>query len=134
MSLKNTRKIAIGALFAAVVGYVAGILTAPKSGKDTRKELAESASMSKRDLEKKLKEIHAELKKNIKEANTRLGNTKKDIKKEMESAIRVANKAELKVKETLSALHEGTADNPELSIALEEAKIALNHFKKYLDK
>ena len=38
---KNT--IALGAIVGATVGIVAGVLTAPKSGKETRDELAEKA-------------------------------------------------------------------------------------------
>ena len=36
-------KFGLGLLFGAAVGAVAGILTAPKSGKETRKELKEKA-------------------------------------------------------------------------------------------
>ena len=36
-------KFGLGLLFGAAVGTVAGILTAPKSGKETRKELKEKA-------------------------------------------------------------------------------------------
>lgn len=132
MSFKSTKRIAIGALFAAVAGYIAGLLTAPKSGKETREDLAESAKLSKRELEKKLKEIHVELKKSIKEANNKLDSTKKELKKELHSAIMNAKKTEVKVKETLSALHEGTADNPELERAIKDANSALGHFKKFL--
>lgn len=134
MSLKNTRKIAFGAIFAAAVGYIAGILTAPKSGKETREQLADDAELSKRELEKKLKQAHIDLKKNIKEANVQLTTVKKEVKKELDSTISKAKKVEVKVKETLSALHEGTADNPELAKALKDANTALNHFKKYLSK
>ncbi|MCA1806602.1 MAG: YtxH domain-containing protein, partial [Actinobacteria bacterium] len=36
-------KFAIGAVFAAAAGYVTGILTAPKSGKETRKDIHDTA-------------------------------------------------------------------------------------------
>jgi gas vesicle protein len=50
-------KFALGALFGAAVGVVAGILTAPKSGKETRADLkikanqvADKASQTARDV------------------------------------------------------------------------------------
>lgn len=132
MSLKNSKRFAIGAIFAASVGYLMGILTAPKSGKETRKEIADTTLESKREIEKKLKKVHSELKINIKTAQTELDAATTQINKELDKAINKAKKAEIKVKETLSALHEGTADNPELSVALTEANEALRHFKKYL--
>lgn len=134
MSLKKSEKIALSAMFAAFVGYIAGILTAPKSGKETRKDIAHNADVSKRELEQKLKSAHVELKKSIKLANAELDTAKKEIKKDLDIAINKAKKVEVKVKETLSAVHEGTADNPELATALKEASAALNHFKKYLSK
>ena len=40
-------KFALGALFGAAVGVIAGILTAPKSGKETRAELKVKAEQAK---------------------------------------------------------------------------------------
>ena len=37
-------KFALGALFGAAAGFVAGILTAPKSGKETREDIKRTAS------------------------------------------------------------------------------------------
>jgi gas vesicle protein len=37
------KRLAIGALFGAAVGVVAGILTAPKSGKETRQDIKDKA-------------------------------------------------------------------------------------------
>jgi gas vesicle protein len=38
---KKTKRFAIGALIVGAVGYVAGILTAPKSGKETRADISQ---------------------------------------------------------------------------------------------
>jgi gas vesicle protein len=46
-------KIAVGALFGAAVGFVTGILTAPKSGKETRAELKAKAEKAKVEASKK---------------------------------------------------------------------------------
>lgn len=132
MSLKNSRRLAISAIFAASVGYLMGILTAPKSGKDTRKELASSTNASKREIEVKLKKVHRDLLKQLKLAQEDIDSATTQINVELNKAITKAKEAEKKVKETLSALHEGTADNPELNDALTEANRALEHFKKYL--
>ena len=55
----------------------------------------------------------------------------KEVKKDLEIVIAKAKKAETKARETLSAIHEGTADNPELESALKEANSAIKHFKKF---
>ena len=60
--MKNSgKKIAIGTIVAGAVGYVAGILTAPKSGKETRKDIGDAAVKAKNEAERKLKKMHSEL-------------------------------------------------------------------------
>ena len=46
-----------GTLFVAAAGYVAGLLTAPKSGKETREDIRETIDRSRSETEKKLKEL-----------------------------------------------------------------------------
>ncbi|NTW62414.1 YtxH domain-containing protein [Candidatus Saccharibacteria bacterium] len=50
-------KFAVGAILGAVVGVFAGILTAPKSGKDTREQLRTKAQKAKVDVTKKAKVV-----------------------------------------------------------------------------
>lgn len=47
-------KFALGALFGAAAGLVTGILTAPKSGKETRSDLKKKAKEIKEDASDKL--------------------------------------------------------------------------------
>ena len=55
------RKFAIGAALTAVAGYVAGVLTAPKSGKETRDDIKNKAVETYTTAEKELKKLHTEL-------------------------------------------------------------------------
>lgn len=50
-------KFALGALIGAAIGAAAGILTAPKSGKETRADIKAKATEAKKDVEKKGDEI-----------------------------------------------------------------------------
>src|SRR5579862_4647604 len=61
MSKKTVKNIAIGAAIAAVAGYVAGILTAPKSGKETRADIKNKADAAAAEAERRLKGMHTEL-------------------------------------------------------------------------
>ena len=49
-------KFALGALFGAGAGVIAGVLTAPKSGKETRADLRAKADELKKDTEKAVDE------------------------------------------------------------------------------
>jgi len=43
----SKNKIAIGAMFAAITGFAAGLLAAPKSGKETREDIKDAALKTK---------------------------------------------------------------------------------------
>lgn len=50
-------KFAVGTLFGAALGLIAGVLTAPKSGKETRAELKAKAEVMKGDATQKVEKV-----------------------------------------------------------------------------
>lgn len=131
---KNSGKWALGAVVAAVVGYVAGILTAPKSGKETRKDIQNQALKAKAEAEKKLKSLHSELNELIAKAKRRAGSAKETAQKGFDEALAKANLARDKAREMLSAVHEGDATDKDLQKAINEVNSAIDHLKKYVQK
>lgn len=134
MMSKIAKKLAIGTMFAAAAGYVTGILTAPKSGSETRKDLKNAASKALIEGEKKLKELHSELDKVIGKTEAKLGEMGGKAKQEVQAKLDIAKTAKEKVRSLLAALHEGDADDKELKATLKEAKAALNHLVAYFKK
>ena len=57
----TSRKLAIGALIAGAAGYIAGLLTAPKSGEETREDIVDKAGDLKDQAAEELKKAHDEL-------------------------------------------------------------------------
>lgn len=131
---KQGRNIAIGAALAAGAGYVAGILTAPKSGKETRKDIQRTALKKKAEAEKTLKNLHSELTELIKNGKSTAKDVKETAKSELVEALGKAQVAKEKAREILSAVHEGDADDEDLQKAVAEAKSATEHLKKYVKK
>lgn len=131
---KSAKKFALGTLIAAAAGYLAGILTAPKSGKETRDEIKDAAKNSVAEAERQLKKLHTELNTVLSEASSRLeevnGKARTELQKVMESSTAVKEKA----RDILSAVHEGHADDKDLKKAIAEAEKAVNHLKTYLAK
>lgn len=126
------KKVAVGALIAGAVGYVAGVLTAPKSGKDTRKDIKNAAVKAKTEAEKKLKELHSELNSKLTLAKKKGANLTGKAKDEFDKVVDKAGVAKEKAREILSALHEGDAEDPDLKKALADAKEALKNLEKYV--
>ncbi|PID32112.1 hypothetical protein CR970_02250 [Candidatus Saccharibacteria bacterium] len=125
-------KIAVSAVLAAGAGYVAGLLTAPKSGKETRKDISDAALKARDKTEVALKDAHAELGEVLKKANAKVASGKTSAKAGMDKAVEKAVVARNKAREVLSAVHDGNADDKELQKAVDEVNDALAHLKKFM--
>lgn len=130
----NLKKIAIGSTIAAAAGYVAGVLTAPKSGKQTRKDIKDAADKGVAQAEKDLKKLHTELAKIIAEAKDASEKLNGKTKKDFDGLVEKAKDTKEKAREMLSALHEGDAEDKDLKRAIKDATDAIDHLKDYLKK
>jgi gas vesicle protein len=131
---KNAKRFAIGTAVAVAAGYVAGILTAPKSGKETRQDIKDTTNKSINEAEKQLKKLHTELTDLIGQAKEQVNNTSGKAKTELESAINTTQTVKEKARELLSAVHEGGTDDKDLKKAVSEATKAINHLKSFLKR
>ncbi len=132
--MSKKRSVTMGALLAAGAGYLAGILTAPKSGKQTRKDIAKSASRAKTEGEKQLKKLHSELDEQIKKGEAKLRSAKTKANSEMKKALESAKKSQKKAKLLLSALHEGDAEDPDLKSMIAELKKVKTNLGQFIKK
>jgi len=128
------KKVAIGAAVAGVVGFVAGILTAPKSGKETREDIKNAALKAKSEAEKNLKAMHSELNSKLADVKAKGEELSGKAKDEFEEIIEKAKAAKEKVRDVLSSLHDGDADDPDLKKALQDAKDSLKNLEKFIKK
>ncbi|CAN5171564.1 hypothetical protein BH09PAT3_BH09PAT3_0750 [soil metagenome] len=128
------KKIAVGTAIAGAAGYVAGILSAPKEGKKTRKQFKKSADRSIAEVEKQLKELHTELGDMVKDAKGNGDKLSDTTQKKFGSALESAHTAKDKLRQVLSSIHEGEASDKDLRGALEDARRSLDHLKKFIKK
>ncbi len=125
------KKIAIGAAVSGVVGYLAGLLTAPASGKETRHEIAEKAGDVKTEAEQQLEKLHDELDDLIKDAKVKTIALGSAAREEFNETVVAARDAQDKAAHVLKAVRAGKADDPELNKALKQAKQASKNLAKY---
>lgn len=134
MGKSTAKKFALWTLAAGAVGYVAGLLTAPQSGKETRQDIKEGVIKGMSEAEKELKKLYDELTKltdKVKAVSDKLGDT---AGKEAATLVETAKQAKEKVREVLSAVHEGDAQDKDLQKAIKDATDAIEHLKAYLKK
>jgi gas vesicle protein len=136
MSRKNNnlKSLAIGGTIAAAAGYIAGILTAPKSGKKTRNDIKKTANESIAQAEKELKRLHTELGKTIDEARIKGDKLSAKAKNDLSELVDKAKDTKEKAREVISAVHEGDAEDIDLKKAVKEANTALDHLREFLKK
>lgn len=131
---KRRGNVALGGLLLAILGYIAGVLTAPKSGKETRHDIQRSAQKAKTVAERQLKNLHSELNQLIDAAQISTKQVSAKVKSNLDNSIIAGQDAREKVREILSAFHEGEPEDKDLQHAVNEAKKAVKHLKKYVTK
>lgn len=122
---------ALVALIAAGAGYLGGLLSAPRSGKQTRKQLSRSASKAKVQGEKQLKGLYTEVKDNLDKVEARIAKTRGKASDEMKDAVKAGKEAQAKAKMLLSALHDGDVDDPNLKAVIADVKSARDNLEKF---
>lgn len=131
---KRTSRFAAAALLAGVAGYLVGVLTAPKSGKETRKDIKDAASHSIAEVEKRLKKAHTDLSSQITKAKEQAKNLQGRTRKELDALVDRATKAKDKARIALSSVHDGEMSDKDLQKAIDDAEKAVEHLKTYLKK
>ncbi len=126
------RKIAVGSVIAGGIGYLAGILTAPKSGKQTRKQIEDTAVNAVRDIEDQLRELNDELKDLIKSTKVKSVALSSNARAEFNEAVVRAKDAQNKAAQVLKAAKAGEASDPDLNKAIRQARLAIKNLAKYL--
>jgi gas vesicle protein len=125
------KKLAIGTLVAGVAGYVAGILTAPQSGKATREDIAEKAVEVKDDSLDQLEDLEDQLRDLIYKAKSKTVALSSQARVEFNEAVIKAKDAQNKATYAAKAFRAGEADDPELNKAVKQARQAQKNLAKY---
>jgi gas vesicle protein len=134
MGKKYAKKLAIGTGIAALAGYLAGILTAPKSGKETRQDIKDTATKSVTEAERELKKLHSDLSDLLEQTKGKGTELSGKASKELSDLVDKAKDSKEKARVLLSAIHEGDAEDKDLSKAIAEANRAIDHIRSYLKK
>lgn len=128
------KKFAIGAAIAAGIGYVAGILTAPKSGKETRDDIKSKATEAYGAAGEELQKLHAELDDIIAEATDRISGLRGKGKAGLDEAVEKGIAAKSKALQMIEGLQGNNVEDKDLQKAIVEATKAVENLRNYLKK
>jgi gas vesicle protein len=110
------KRFGLGIIIGAVAGVVTGLLTAPKSGKETREDIKNKAGEIKGSAERKLKEAHKELGKLSDEAKLKAKELQGKAKEEAEELGKKADELRERVKAAITSIKSGDDDNDDATI------------------
>ena len=126
------RNVALGAAVAGVTGYLAGLLTAPKSGKETRGEISDKAVDVKDSAVDQLQGLEGDLSDLLVKTKSKTVALSAQAREDYNEAVVKAKDAQNKAVYVLKAAKAGEADDPELNKAIKQAKQAKRNLGKFL--
>lgn len=124
----------IGALIAFGIGVVVGLLFAPKSGKETRADIADVSKRVGQKLEKQLRRLRTELSDHYALVQARVNELSGKARAEAETYARYAAAAVEKASQTIRAFHDGSSTDADLQEAVTSAQDAVEHLRKFAAK
>jgi gas vesicle protein len=126
------KKLAVGVALSALLGYIAGLLTAPKSGKETRDDIKHKAQETYTVADTQLRKLHTELTDLMDEVRDRIHSFRNS--KEVEDALAKGQNAKDKTRQMLATLQDGEATDKDLQKAITDATKAIEHLRDFLRK
>ncbi len=131
---KDVRNVTIAGLVGFAAGVVGGIMLAPKSGKETRQDIAKASARFKEKLYVKYGEAQASLADAIEIAIDKANDFKGSASDGLDKLIDQAKQAEYKAKDVYRAVVHGEADDRHLDKAINQANRAKDNLITYLKK
>lgn len=125
-------KMLMGMVVAGMAGYLAGVLTAPKSGSETRQDIKNSAGRVVADIQERIENLREDIDDLIVIATDKSYELRGRAKNQLNDSIEAARDARSKAATITKAFRDGEADEPELNKALKQLKDAKKNLTKYL--
>lgn len=114
--MSKNRKFGFGIILGAIAGVIAGFLTAPKSGKETREDIKKKAHDVKGSAERKLKDAHKELGNLIDETSAKAEKLKGKARDELKDLTAKAEDLKAQIKSAITSIKSGDDDNDDATI------------------
>lgn len=123
MDKKEKKGLAIGAAIGAVIGVIGGILFAPKSGKETRADIKNTAVGAAEKLHKEAEEL-------LDKAKQLTGKAADEASKHVKEVTHTAKN----LKEVVTSFKAGKATDSDLNEAIKNVKSAQKSLKSFITK
>jgi gas vesicle protein len=127
--IKNIAKVAT---IGAGIGYLAGLLTAKQSGKETREDIVNTSKKVIDTAETKGDALYKELVELIKQVESKVSSSKKTVASGLATATATAKKTQARASDILKAVKSGKATDKDLADSVKNTKAAIKSLRNYL--
>lgn len=128
----NSKNAFLGIALGLLVGYAAGVLFAPKSGRETRQDIADAGTKFVHQAGEIIDNLQDQLNDLMGLAKDQVNTLNDRRKEELEKLVHAAKDASDKANSLYNAVKDGESDDPELKKAVENFKNAKNHLATFL--
>ena len=131
---KDLRNVGIAAVVGLAAGYALGILTAPKSGKETREDIKDASTKAYKAAEARLKDTYEDLGDFIQKASSQAKKIGDKGRDQLDGLVSSAKDAQARVKKLVSSARNGEGTPEEFEDAVKAAREAKSDLQEFIDK
>ncbi len=129
---KEVKKVGLALLVGVAAGYALGILTAPKSGKETRNDIKETGSKAYKAAEIKLKGSYEDLSAVIARATEQTKKFSLKSREQLDSLLASAHDAQGRVMQLIASVRSGDATKELLEDTIVAAEVAKDKLQDFI--
>ncbi len=129
---KETKNLGIALIAGLAAGYALGVLTAPKSGKETREDIKVASQKAYRAAEAQLKNAYEDLSELIAKASEQGKKLGVKGREELDDLLAAAHEAQGRVKQLITSVRRGEASDVELEDAVAAAEVAKDELRTFI--
>lgn len=131
---KDVKNVGFALIAGLAAGYALGVLTAPKSGKETREDIKVAGTKAYRAAEARLKSTYEDLSELIAKAAEQGKKLGLKGREELDDLLAVAHEAQGRVKQLITSVRRGDATDTELEEAVAAADAAKDELRKFISE
>lgn len=129
---KDVKNIGIALIAGLAAGYALGVLTAPKSGKETRDDIREAGSKAYKAAEARLKGSYEDLSGVIAKAGHQTKKLSKKGHEELDGLLAAAHDAQGRVKQLITSVRRGDATEEQYEDVVIAAQVAKDELEDFI--
>jgi gas vesicle protein len=131
---KDVKNVGIALIAGLAAGYALGVLTAPKSGKETRSDIKDAGAKAYKIAEARLKNTYEDLSEVIANASEQAKKLNKKGREELDVLLAAAHDAQGRVKQLITSVRRGDVTEEQFDDTVVAAQVAKEELQDFISE